>query len=38
VPTIFVYDSRGKLVETFDRRDRPAPREQELDDLLRSLE
>ena len=38
VPTIFVYDSRGTLVETFDRRERPALREQELDDLLRSLE
>jgi thiol-disulfide isomerase/thioredoxin len=38
VPTIFVYDSKGALVETFDRRDRPVPREQELDDLLRSIE
>ena len=38
VPTIFVYDSRGALVETFDRRERPAPREQELDDLLRSID
>ncbi len=38
VPTIFVYDSKGVLVETFDRRDRPAPREQELDDLLRAIE
>lgn len=38
VPTIFVYDSRGTLVETFDRRDRPVPREQELDDLLRSID
>ena len=38
VPTIFVYDSKGTLVETFDRRDRPVPREQELDDLLRSIE
>lgn len=38
VPTIFVYDSRGALVATFDRRERPVPREQELDDLLRSIE
>lgn len=38
VPTIFVYDSKGTLVETFDRRDRPALREQELDDLLRGLD
>jgi thiol-disulfide isomerase/thioredoxin len=38
VPTIFVYDSKGTLVETFDRRDRPVPREQELDDLLRSID
>ncbi len=38
VPTIFVYNSKGVLVATFDRREREAPREQELDDLLRSLE
>jgi len=38
VPTIFVFDSRGTLVATFDRRERSAPREQELDDLLRSID
>lgn len=37
VPTIFVYDSRGTLVATFDRRERDAPDETELEALLRSL-
>lgn len=38
VPTIFVYDRHGRLVKTFDRRDRPVPGESEVDGLLRELD
>ena len=34
IPTIFVYDRRGELVATFDRRDRLPPGAAELEPLL----
>ena len=38
IPTIFIYDRRGALVTTFDRRERTPPDETELDALLRTLD
>ena len=37
VPTIYVFDRDGHLVETFDRRTRPLPTADELAALLRRL-
>lgn len=37
VPTLYVFDRRGALVETFDRRTRAMPTADELDRLLRQL-
>jgi thiol-disulfide isomerase/thioredoxin len=37
VPTLFVYDRRGLLAETFDRRERAMPDAAELDAVLRRL-
>jgi len=37
IPTLFVYDAQGKLVETYDRRDRPEPTAGDLEPLLRRL-
>lgn len=37
IPTVFVYDAAGSLVAAFDRRERPAPGDDELDALLRTL-
>ena len=37
VPTMFVYDAAGHLVEVFDRRRRPLPDAGELDRLFRRL-
>jgi thiol-disulfide isomerase/thioredoxin len=37
IPTLYIYDVRGALVATFDRRDRPAPSADELEALLRRL-
>jgi thiol-disulfide isomerase/thioredoxin len=37
VPTLFVYDARGALVETFDRRYRDQPGPGELDAVLARL-
>lgn len=37
IPTLFVYDQSGALVETFDRRERPEPTADELEPLLRRL-
>jgi thiol-disulfide isomerase/thioredoxin len=34
VPTMFVFDARGALVQTYDRRDRAMPDEKELEALL----
>jgi len=37
IPTTFVYDQAGALVETFDRRERPQPTRDELVALLHRL-
>jgi len=37
IPTLFVYDATGGLVEIFDRRERPEPTAAELEPLLRRL-
>jgi len=37
IPTLFVYDGSGALVETFDRRERPEPSADELEPLLHRL-
>jgi thiol-disulfide isomerase/thioredoxin len=37
IPTLFVYDGSGALVETFDRRERPEPTADELEPLLHRL-
>lgn len=37
IPTVFVYDGAGTLVAKFDRRERRAPSDDELDALLRTL-
>ncbi len=37
IPTIYVWDARGDLVEIFDRRARPLPTAAELDALLARL-
>lgn len=37
IPTLFVYDATGALVETFDRRERPEPTADELEPLVRRL-
>lgn len=37
VPTILIYDRDGKLVTTYDRRERPEPEAGELEALLHEL-
>ena len=37
IPSLYVYDRRGALVATFDRRDRTPPTADELDALLAKL-
>jgi len=37
IPTMFIYDRNGMLVETYDRRDRTLPDAAELRDLLRRI-